>query len=393
MDIATSVSSHDDSKSAIIDAISQLQKKIAHPKVILVYFSHEYDIDILQFELTRCFPDTQILGCSSCQGFMTDEGYHFGKGIALWGMCDYYGAFGSAIVSTHGSDFDLARQCVLKAIENSGRPGELPALILLHATPGNEETLIKGIESELGSSVPIIGGSAADDFVKGNWKIFTHDQYCKNGIGIMVFYPSCQISYSFHSGYASTGKNAVATKVIGREVIELDHKPAIDVYESWLDLEVNKDNSSMMAESSLHPLGRAVGDIHDIPYFKLSHPKSVTARKGIELFATIEEGERLFFMEGTEERLITRAGRVVELANTLGEFSEMDPIGGITIYCAGCMLRVKQRMTEVSHYVNQSMHHAPFVGPFTFGEQGQFVGGENAHGNLMISAVLFHRNG
>jgi hypothetical protein len=49
-------------------------------------------------------------------------------------------------------------------------------------------------------------------------------------------------------------------------------------------------------------------------------------------------------------------------------------------------------MHEVASYVNHAMHQAPFVSPFTFGEQGQFIGGENAHGNLMISAVLFHRD-
>jgi len=112
-------------------------------------------------------------------------------------------------------------------------------------------------------------------------------------------------------------------------------------------------------------LGRIAGTVHDLPYFKLAHPLRVTEQRGIELFAQAYD--------------ISRSNR-------------LDPIGGITIYCAGCMLKVKDRMKDVAKYVNIAMHNAPFVCPFTFGEQGQFVGGENAHGNLMISAVLFHRD-
>ncbi|WP_299018766.1 FIST signal transduction protein [uncultured Photobacterium sp.] len=392
MDIATSFSAFHSSDHAVSDAIRKLKSKITNPRLILVYFSENYDDALIQQALTTAFPDAQILGCSSCQGVMTDEGYNRGEGIALWAMCDYNGAFGSAIVSTKQSPYDMARQALLRAIENSGRPGELPALILLHASPGKEEDVIKGIEDELGSPVPIVGGSAADDHVKGNWRIFTHEQRCQEGVGLCVLYPSCNISYSFHSGYASTGLSTVVTRTDGRELVELNNKPAIEVYQSWLGQELSDENS-IVSKSSLNPLGRVAGRIHDLPYFKLAHLLKVTPRGGIELFATVEEGEELFFMEGTKERLITRAGRVINSAFDIGSVnSSLDPIGGITIYCAGCMLQVQNRMEEVAEHVNKAMHHAPFVCPFTFGEQGQFIGGENAHGNLMISAVLFHRD-
>ena len=392
MDIATSFSAFQTSEQAATDAIRKLQSKIANPKLILVYFSENYDEALIQQALTDAFPNTQVLGCSSCQGVMTDEGYNQGEGIALWGICDDRGAFGSAIVSSNQPPYEMAQQALLRAIENSGRPGELPALILLHSSPGGEEEVIKGIEDELGISIPIIGGSAADDHVQGNWGLFTHEQRCKKGVGLCVFYPSCKISFSFHSGYASTGLSAIATRTQGRELIELNGRPAIEIYQGWMG-QVLSDENSITSESSLNPLGRIAGKVHDLPYFKLAHPLKVTARGGIELFATIEEGERLFFMEGTEERLITRAGRVIDSALDIGSAShELNPIGGITIYCAGCMRRVQNRMDEVAHYVNKAMHHAPFVCPFTFGEQGQFIGGENAHGNLMISAVLFHKD-
>ncbi len=53
-------------------------------------------------------------------------------------------------------------------------------------------------------------------------------------------------------------------------------------------------------------------------------------------------------------------------------------------------MHIKSSMLDVCDSVNTAMHGAPYICPFTFGEQGRFTGGENAHGNLMVSTVLFH---
>ncbi len=386
MDITTSYSIQSSSFEAINEAIDKLNLKIATPSLLLIYYSENYDINIFQAELEKSFPNTAILGCTSCQGFMTNEGYFSGTGLALWAINDYHGAYGTAIISNFETPYEMARQATLKAIHNSGRVGELPSLILLHATPGYEEQVIKGIEKELGCTVPIIGGSAADDFIAEKWQIFNVEQQTGQGIGIAVFYPTCEVSLSFHSGYASTGLSAIATKVEHREVIELDNKPAADVYQQWMKIPFDT-NSNIISESSLNPLGRFAGEYFDLPYFKLAHPAHITQRKGIEMFAEVKQGERLYFMNGTDERLISRASRVVKASNG----NKLNPIGGITIFCAGCMLKIKNRMDDVAIGVNIAMLNKPYVSPFTFGEQGQFISGENAHGNLMISAAIFHK--
>lgn len=390
MDIATSYTTQIPTVLAVEEAIFQLNQKIAHPKVILAYFTVTHDANLLRELLEKAYPNAQILGCSSCQGVMTEAGYHGDHTIALWGLCDYYGAYGSALASfaDEKSTEEMVKETLFDAIEQAQRIGELPRFILFHATPGLEEQLIEGIERILGSSVPIIGGSAADDTVQGEWEIFNQTKNSTNGLALMVFYPSCQIRYSFHSGYASTGRSAIVTKADGRHLLELNHQPAAQVYKEWHQ-QPWQNPTSILAETSLNPLGRTVGHIHEHPYFKLSHPQCVTAEKGLMLFTEVQEGETLHYMEGTLERLVTRAGRVINQAHESGR--SVEPIGGIMIYCAGCMLQVKTQIHDVSLYMNKAMHHGAFVCPFTFGEQGQFIGGENAHGNLMISAVLFHR--
>ena len=95
-------------------------------------------------------------------------------------------------------------------------------------------------------------------------------------------------------------------------------------------------------------------------------------------------------MQGYRGRLVERAGRVAREAAARLPDGASSLAGGIVVYCAGCMLAVDDRMPEVSRQVTESFAGAPYLGCFTFGEQGCQVD-RNVHGNLMISAVAFGR--
>lgn len=395
MRIATSSSSDPNVVEAIQSVAEEIFRKLSAPSLMLVYYTETQDAERIRKEINRQFPNTCIIGCSSCQGTMTDKGYAGGHALAAWAVDDPQGAYGSALceLKTEDDIFQSAKHVLRRAIDNSGRPGELPALVTLHATPGHEEIILQAIRDELGINIPIIGGSAADDGVSGKWSLLDNERVTDNGIAMAVFFPSARVSYSFHNGYAALGPRAIATKVEGRTLVELDDQPAFDVYAKWYN-DANDDPinpKTLFAQSTLFPLGRQTGEIHGMPYYTLSHPASVSHEGGIQMFCNIQEGDVVHFMSGTKEMLVSRAGRVVNSANDQDK-NLCDPIGGLAIYCAGCMLHVRDSLHSVAANMRLSMHHAPFICPFTFGEQGQFLGGEIAHGNLMISAVLFHKD-
>jgi len=115
----------------------------------------------------------------------------------------------------------------------------------------------------------------------------------------------------------------------------------------------------------------------------------VTAEGALTLFSDIKEGEELILMSGTRSSLITRAGRVARAALGAGHLTADQISGALVIYCAGCMLAIQEQMDQVAAEIRDSLGGRPFLGAFTLGEQGRFVGGENHHGNLMISVVVF----
>jgi hypothetical protein len=145
----------------------------------------------------------------------------------------------------------------------------------------------------------------------------------------------------------------------------------------------------ILAKSTPTPLGRLAGTQNNVPMFVLSHPALIGTGGDLSLFTDIAEGDEVHLMRGSPESLVKRAGLVVSDACANGGWNPAASLGGLVIYCGGCMLHVRERMPEVVDQVVKAMGGAPFVGAFTFGEQGAIIDNCNRHGNLMVSALTF----
>jgi hypothetical protein len=175
-------------------------------------------------------------------------------------------------------------------------------------------------------------------------------------------------------------------------VYEIDGRPAAQVYDEWTGGAIHDllDGGNILARTSLFPLGRVVGRYGGVPYYRLAHPDSVLENRALSLFADVSEGDQLVLMQGNPAGLIARAGSVARAAlDQRDPLAPEVPVGALVVYCAGCMLTVRDRMDEVVDGLRLELGALPFLGSFTFGEQGCFVGGENRHGNLMILVVVF----
>jgi len=396
MFIATSRARHHCPAQAVDDALALLQQKLpTAPHQIIAFFSQELDAEALRQALVFALPDTPIHACSSCGGFMTEEGLFEPQGddgvLGLWAICDAEGSFGSA-VSTLDDPVRSAREALTEAMMQTDRVGEAPAMIWLTATPGQEEQVIEGLQQLVGQHVPIQGGSAGDNQVSGDWSIFTQQASTCQGVAVSVLYPSGLTAPVFHNGYSPTEHRAVVTRAAGRTLYELDGEPAAEVYNRWTGGAVDnalEGGGHVLGQTTLFPLGREVDHIDQQPYFNLSHPETVTDDGALTLFSCIDEGETLVLLEGSISGLVQRAGRVATAAVAETDADLAQLMGGLAIYCAGCRLTVGDKMTDVVESIRQATAGAPFIGGFTFGEQGCFLNGDSRHGNLMISYVAF----
>lgn len=373
---------------------SQLQSA---PDLIIASYSSLCDTDLIVKGLAALYPNSAITGASTCRGAMTADGLNaFGDAnVTLWGLCDSDGAYGVGFTEIRDSVSDATTSAVEQALERSGRQGELPSLIWVHTSPGNEETVVTTIDQIFDGDVSIVGGSAADETLAEEWTCFAGQQHATRGVSVTVFFSSLEISTSFQSGYLPTETSGVATRCEGRTVYEIDNQPAAVVYNNWagqlVDIERAQFPVNVLGSSTLSPLGVTVGDVSGIPYYNLAHPETYTKDKALTFFCEVAEGETLTLMSGTVDNIISRPGRVANEAIFNSDDPDGEIVGGLVVFCGGCLLAVEPRAAEIANHLNESMRQQPYLGCFTFGEQGCLIGGENRHGNLMISVTVFKR--
>ncbi len=369
------------------------------PSLVIASYSSLADQQAIVDELPSYFPDSAIMGASTCRGSLTMEGVvAFGEAnLTLWGLCDNEGGYGVGCAALNGDTVCATVTALEIALDNCGRSGELPDLVWMHAAPGSEEVVVATIDDFFGGDVLIVGGSAADESLDARWSCFADKVIDSNGVAVAVMFSSYDVSTSFQSGYMPTQRTGIATRCEGRTVYEIDNQPAARVYNQWAGELINLEHTdlpvSVLGSSTLSPLGVAVGDVSGIAYYSLVHPETYTQDLALTFFCEVQEGEELTLMSGSVDNILSRPGRVANEAIFHPDAGEGELIGGLVVFCGGCLLAVEPRAQEIAGHLNESMSGSPYMGCFTFGEQGCFLGGENRHGNLMISVTVFKETG
>lgn len=395
MKFANSWSTEADTQLAIAHALDQLKSQLAQaPSYLACHHSANYDAAQIAAALQSYAPQAAIHQNSSCLGAMTNAGFHSndGYGLALFAIDDPDGSYGVGM-ATLGEDAQAAAIAAAEqALECSNRFGELPQMVWISSSPGQEEAVIEGLKALMGPNVAIAGGSAADNDVSGQWWLGCNGQVNQNAVLVSVLFPSCHIGFAFHSGYDPTTRSAQVTQAEGRVIHRLNDLPAAEVYNEWtqgLISEQLESGGNVLSATTLAPFGRVAEHIGNVAQYQLSHPDSVSASGAMSLFSDISPGDELVLMQGSPDSLTSRIGRVANSAQNSTSLTHPKVIGAMVIYCAGCMLTVTDRMNEVVSILNRSIDDAPFIGSFTFGEQGSFLTAGAKHGNLMISVMLF----
>ncbi|MBN8967100.1 MAG: FIST C-terminal domain-containing protein [Rhizobiales bacterium] len=390
-------------------ALSELQTAIDStaitPNLVCAFYDCDHDDSAILDFLRGNFADAAILGGTSCAGIMTETGLGGAGSIGLLLIEDSEGDYGTASVRLEGNAADCAERALHAALDNAGCSGELPELIWIYQTPGQEESVIEGLRRVVGDRCPIIGGSSADNEVAGKWRQISQDGVMQDGLVVGVLFSSGGIGFMFQGGYEPSGESGIVTRVVydsagtsgivtkscGRQIVEIDGRPAAEVYNQWVGGSLSEKvqaGGNILVDTTMHPLGVDAGKIEGITHYLLVHPEKILDNGVLSTFADIEEGTRLYSMRGERARLVDRAGKVASAAAATLSGGLSNLAGGLVVYCAGCMLAVGDSMPKVSQAVTSSFGGMPFLGCFTFGEQGAILN-RNAHGNLMISAIAF----
>lgn len=371
--------------------VSRLKGEIS---LLTVFATEALAHDGIVNALSSRFPGVPIFGGTTCRGVITEAGVHIGRpgAVGVLAISDSLGAYASASAKIRDDARSAGREALEAALERAGRAYESPALIWTCQPPGMEEQVLSGFADVVGPDCPIMGGSSADEAIAGRWCQFSKDGVEQNAVTVAVLFPSTSIGLAFKSGYAPTKSCGIVTKSSARRLIEIDGLSAARKYADWTGDQIDPSAPGVILhQSTFTPLARRVGTYAGVDEYLLSHPATIEADGAITLFTEVNEGEVLHVMSGGRESLIERAGRVVRDARSSLPAPESAVSGGLTIYCAGCMLAISDDLDSVAETIKTAFGEAPFLVAFTFGEQGALISSGNRHGNLMIATTVFAR--
>lgn len=342
------------------------------------------DVEALRRALVAALPDTPFVGVTSCRAVVGLGQVLAGPraAAALWLCGDVQASVSAQQVLT--ADEAIGRRLARHAVQGLG--ARRARVALFHGTPGTEEPLLRGLQSEL-KDVPVLGGSAADDDIAGSWSLFTSTARFTSGAALAVIDWPGKVATPWISGAMPTEHQGTVTKAQGRTIYEIDGQPAAVVYDRWLGgalKEPLEKGGVILGLTTLSPLGVVRG-----ASITLVHPERVVLpAKALSTFAEVARGERVTLVRSTKIGLQGRPANLVSRAMTEAGIAPAELKGVLLVYCAGCMLAIDPGTAVMVDSLQSVTGQAPIVGGFHFGEQGCPAPGRVEHGNLMTGALL-----
>lgn len=329
------------------------------PDFLIVFPSSGSDLKGILLKIREVLGKEPMVfgGTSDSRAVMTNRGFvHVTKrayevamkeerrGLALMTVKskDITFGVGSANFMDYPSPQQASKAAALAAIKRAGKsPGHRPNIVLLAPTLGTEEEVVEGVEEVVGRSTPL-GGTVGGPKLA----VFGENDAYEKGLSLAVIYTDLPIGWAFESGFDTTpARSGIVTKVNGQAIQEIDHQPALDVYDKWLDGKIDrlfrevKEPDAIRDLLTLNPIYRRYTSPAGEHYSLFSHPwpKDNTLRnRSIMTSTKIKPGERIYVSQGTWETLVNRIGKLPERARaSRGLDIQAPPIFGIAIVCGG----------------------------------------------------------
>lgn len=381
----TGSSTNSNPKAAGAEAAKKAKSGLDSVNMAYVYASCAYDLDAMLAGIAEELPGVPVIGNTSFTGVITPEGYVTGEDgfVGIMAVSDPEMTVGIAAVEKSGCPVDAGEQAAKLALERAGK-STAPDYFYMTAPPGEEEFYLKGITKVIGR-VPFYGGSAADNSIAGEWKLYTDKGAFADGVAVAFFYTAKKMTNKFTGSYRETKDVGVITKVVDNRVLaEIDGVPALKKYADWRGMGTDAVmGGDLLVQTITSPLGvkDRLGDLTAI-----RHPMNGNDDLSMNIGNNLAEGTAVIRMEATVDELIDSTG------NTLAELKEKmaAPAGAFhLVHCGGRRAGIDSRIGEVAEQLKKEAGGVPFIVEFTFGEYGFEADGLNTCGGLMLSFTGF----
>lgn len=369
------------------ETASKALKGMKDSKIGMLFTSVDYDQGEVMKGVKSVVGDMPVVGCTSSGAIIVPDGvitsdHGFAGMLVLEDENMIIGAAGSALKNNDARE--TGRMVAMEALEKAG-VDYAPSYYYMVASPKEEEYYVKGIQDVIGD-VPFFGGSAADNAIAGDWKIFCDENSYSDGVAVIFFYTDKPIETVYTGAYHESKNVGIITKIDGdRKLVEIDGVPALKKYAEWTNQKPeNLMGGDLLVASITKPLGvkDTIGDL-----VAIRHPMGGNEDYSINVGNKLAVNTAVIQMEATVDELINSTG------NTLKEVNKKldTPAAYFLVHCGGRKVGIGDRIDEVHKELVKASKGVPFITIFTFGEYGYNEHTRNTCGGLMLSFTGFEK--
>ncbi len=240
---------------------------------------------------------------------------------------------------------------------------------------------LKGLS---GGRIPFFGGCAVDTWVttgQDNFVFCEHQSYSDSMV-LAVFETGLKFGIAMGHGFQPSAKKAVVTKSRNSDILELDGKPAADVFSALHNLSRENLEGKYLFEQTASPFGMR----HSLGQYTIFAPHNFTSEGAVRLAHPAPEGTSLVLMEAIEDEVIAAGKDTLQHAMTQSGIAEP-----AAILACSCFLRkqlLEDRYPEELTAITDIMPGVPMVGFYGAGEQGTNADHVSRHNNETIVILL-----
>ena len=311
--------------------------------------------------LKKLFPDAIQLGCST--GTIIDHVSLDDEGVTALAV-----GFDNTRIALHVEplpNLSHSHDAGLKLGQGVNAPDLAGIFVLSDGLGVNGSALVHGLQSVLGNHAVISGGLAGDGARFDHTLVAINGEPVSGVVAALGFYgDAIRIAHGSAGGWDEFGPKRRVTKSEGSILFELDGKPALDLYQSYLGDEA----AQLPASGLLYPL-----KIWDEANPQDQFVRTILAvdhdAKSITLAGDIPEGWNARLMRGSFDHLVDGATEAARHAHGMLAKSGVEPELCLFVSCVGRRLLMGQQTEDEVEAVSDVLGSGtPIIGYYSYGE-------------------------
>ncbi|MBU4312169.1 MAG: FIST C-terminal domain-containing protein [Candidatus Omnitrophica bacterium] len=366
------------------------QVKRQTPNLIIVFISTIFSQVEAMKGIRSIMRESPLIGCSSAGSIVTTG--IFRNSVSVFAIRSDSISFSLSMAkrvskNARSAGYEVANQAFTKSSKEKTTKA---FMMFSDSLSGNGADILRGAQEVLGTSFPIIGGSAADELrFQKTYQYLNNSIYTDSIAGLLIS-GDIDIVIGKAHGWQPIGKPHRITKARSNIIREIDGRTAVELYEEYFGKSLEELKNYGIGKLGIsYPLGIRMKGKNE---YLIRAPLRLEDSGSLVLNAEIPEGEDVNLMMG-DKNLCLDATR--DMCSEVNKDIYARNISFVTVFSdiARYNLLRNNAREEIEIIKEHFGKNTPIIGCYTYGQYSspgkyEYKGWSNFHNQALSIAVF-----